>query len=32
MGRVTINVLAINDADFLGVREALIQEQLFPLE
>src|SRR5258706_5054453 len=32
MGRVTIKVLAINDADFLGVREALIQEQLFPLE
>ena len=32
IGRVTINVLAINDADFLGVREALIQEQLFPVE
>ena len=32
VGRVTINVLAINDADFLAVREALVQEQIFPLE
>jgi hypothetical protein len=32
MGRVTIQVLAINDPDFLAVREALIEEQAFPME
>jgi 5-methylcytosine-specific restriction endonuclease McrA len=32
IGRVTIQVLAINDPDFLAVREALIQEQSFSLE
>jgi hypothetical protein len=31
MGRVTIQVLAINDPDFLAVREALVAEQAFPL-
>jgi len=29
---LTIQVLAINDPDFLAVREALIQEQSFSLE
>jgi hypothetical protein len=32
IGRVTINVLAINDADFVAVREALVQEQVFPVD
>jgi hypothetical protein len=32
IGRVTIHVLAINDSDFLALREALIQEQAFQLE
>jgi HNH endonuclease len=32
VGRATIFVLAINDADFLAVREALIREQVFPLK
>ena len=32
VGRVTIHVLAINDSDFLAMREALIQEQTFPLQ
>jgi hypothetical protein len=32
IGRVTIHVLAINQADFLAMREALIQEQAFSLE
>lgn len=31
IGRVTVQVLAINDPDFLAVREALIEEQAFPL-
>jgi hypothetical protein len=30
--RVTIHVLAINEPDFLAVREALIREERFPLE
>jgi len=32
IGRATIQVLAINDPDFLAVRNALIQERVFPLE
>jgi hypothetical protein len=32
IGRVTIRVLAINDPDFLTMREALIEEQTFLLE
>jgi hypothetical protein len=32
IGRVTIQVLAINDSDIVAVREALIKEQAFPLE
>lgn len=32
IGRATIQVLSINDPDFLAVREALIREQAFPLE
>jgi len=32
IGRATIQVLAINAPDFLAVREALIQEETFPLE
>jgi hypothetical protein len=32
IGRVTIQVLAINDPDFLAVREALVKEQSFSLE
>jgi hypothetical protein len=32
VGRATIRVLAINDPDFLAVREALIRERSFPLE
>ncbi|HEY6389708.1 MAG TPA: hypothetical protein VIX89_00435 [Bryobacteraceae bacterium] len=31
IGRVTIHVLAINDPDFLAMRETLIQERAFPL-
>jgi hypothetical protein len=32
IGRVTIQVLAVNDPDFLEVREALIQERAFRLD
>jgi hypothetical protein len=32
IGRVTIHLLAINDADFLAMREALIEEGVFPPE
>jgi hypothetical protein len=32
IGHVTIQVLAINDSDFLAVREALVEERVFPLE
>ena len=32
IGRTTIHVLAINDADFLAMRTALIEEQVFPLD
>jgi len=32
IGRATIRVLAINDPDFLAVREALIEEQVFPFK
>lgn len=32
IGRVTIHVLAINDPDFLAMREALMEEQTFLLE
>ena len=32
IGRVTIQVLAINNADFLAMREALIQERPFVLD
>jgi len=32
IGRITIQVLAINASDFLGVREALIEERGLPLE
>ena len=32
VGRVTIQVLAINAADFVAVREALIREGAFPME
>src|SRR5438874_8874034 len=32
IGRAAIHVLAINDPDFLAVREALIREQAFPVE
>jgi len=32
VGRVTIHVLAINDADFLVVRESLVEERVFPHE
>jgi hypothetical protein len=32
VGRITIQVLAINDPDFLAVRKALIQERVFRLE
>jgi hypothetical protein len=32
IGRITIQVLAINDPDFLAVREALMQEEVFPAE
>jgi len=32
IGRVTTQVLAINDPDFLAVREALIAERAFPLD
>jgi hypothetical protein len=30
IGRITIQVLAINDPDFLAVREALMEEGVFP--
>jgi HNH endonuclease len=32
IGRVTIQLLAINDPDIVAVREALSEEQAFPLE
>jgi hypothetical protein len=32
IGRSTVHVLAINDPDFLAMREALIQEGAFPAE
>jgi len=32
IGRVTVQVLAINDPDIVAVREALSEEQAFPLE
>ena len=32
IGQVTIQVLAINDPDFLTVREALLEEGVFPLD
>jgi hypothetical protein len=32
IGQATIRVLAINDPDFLAVREALIEERVFPFE
>lgn len=32
IGRVTIHVLAINDPDFLAMREVLIREQAFLLD
>ena len=32
IGRITIQVLAINDPDFLAVREALMEEGVFPAE
>jgi hypothetical protein len=32
IGRVTIQVLAINEPDIVAVREALSEEQTFPLE
>src|SRR5436309_2764533 len=32
VGRITIEVLAINASDFLAVREALIEERRFPVE
>lgn len=32
VGRITIQVLAINDLDFLAVREPLIVEGVFPLD
>ena len=32
IGRVTIHVLAINDPDVVAVREALIAEQVLPLD
>lgn len=31
IGRITIQVLAMNDPDFLAVREALLEEGVFPL-
>jgi hypothetical protein len=31
-GRVTIAILAMNDADFLAVRQALIYERVFPTD
>ena len=31
IGRITIHVLAINDPDFLAVRQVLSEEQAFPL-
>jgi hypothetical protein len=32
VGRVTIQLLAINKSDFLAMRKALFEEQAFPLE
>jgi hypothetical protein len=32
IGRITIQVLAINEPDFLAMRQALMQEKTFPLE
>ena len=32
IGRITIQVLAINETDFLAVREALIEEEVFHQE
>jgi len=32
IGRGPIHVIAINDSDFLAMRETLIEEQAFPLE
>lgn len=32
IGSVTIHVLAINDSDFLAMRGALVEEQVFPLD
>jgi len=32
VGRITIQVLAINASDFLAVRETLIEERRFPVE
>jgi hypothetical protein len=32
IGRVTIQVLAINNPDFLAMRKALIDEHVFPSE
>jgi hypothetical protein len=32
IGRITLQVLAINDPDFLAVREALFEEGVFPFE
>ena len=32
VGRVTIAILAMNDADFLAVRQALIYERVFPTD
>ena len=32
IGRITIQVLAVNAADFVAVREALMDEQTFPAE
>jgi hypothetical protein len=31
-GRITIQVLAVNDPDFLAVRQALIEERAFPTD
>jgi hypothetical protein len=31
IGRITIHVLAVNDPDFVAVRQVLIEEQTFPL-
>jgi hypothetical protein len=31
IGRVTVQVLAVNAQDFLAVREAVMEEQAFPI-